>query len=259
MRTTDYKLIYDNVLNLCGIEQDLSGVNQVAPGRVHWRLIRDLVNNRLKLGYQAARWPETCVMERRVTSSDETEGSFISLDQPAQTSISEVFMVRDSNPKTQADSIELQWYLSENGIQIVPARTDAWVFFRRHHPRLTGGTYNRTAGTRYSVGEQVYDIRLGNFYELAAPSAGATPGLTVANGTDTSPSGNTSLWTKVDIPDVLRNYLIRGAFADYLRHNGQMDQSHPAERDAQAALDHEVNLLETGQGQYVKYELIGTY
>lgn len=253
MRTVDYSLLFDNTLNLMGVEQDLSGVNAVAPSRAHWKLLRDFISNRLKLGWQAARWPEVCVTESRtVTQSGGSEGDYVALDQAGQTEIAEVFMVRDLNPKAREDSVEVSWWLSENGIQLETSLTSVWIFYRKHAPRLTGNLYSKATGTNYAIGDQAYDNSKGNFYT-------ALEAITGDGTTDNSPNAEPSKWSLVEIPDVLRHYLIRGAYADYLRHNEQMDQSHPAERDAQAALAHEVSMLESIQGQNVRYELSGSY
>lgn len=253
MKTVSYSLIYDNVLNLCGIESNLEGVNQVAPGRVHWKLVRDFINNRLKLGWDSARWPDLCATESRtITRTGGVEGNYIALDQPGQTEIATVFEVRNKNPKTASDSLRVEYYLSENGIQLDTALTTAWVYYRKHHPRLTGSLYSKAAGTNYAVGGQAYDNTLGDFYT-------ASEAITGDGATDNSPSAAPAKWSIVEIPDYLRNYLIRGAYADYLRHDNQMDKSHPAERDAQAALEHEVNQIETIQGQNVRFEVNGGY
>ena len=253
MASVKYSLIYENVLNLCGIENDENGINQVIPGRVHWKLLRDMISNRLKLGWQAARWPSLCRTEQRTLVYSELDdlGRHIPLEQDGENTISEVFAVRDKNPAQYEDSVELPWHLSENGIQVVTDLSRVWVFYRQPAPVLSGNLYSNIAGSNYAQGDQVYDHRLGNFYEAAADIIG--------DGTDKSPYAQPDSWEVVGIPDVLRNYLIRGGYADYLRHNGQMDLSHPAERDAQAALDQEVGLLETAQGQYIKYDLIGGY
>jgi hypothetical protein len=251
VKTVDYSLIYDNVLNLAGIEQDLDGVNQVAPGKVQWRLLRDFVNNRLKLGWNQARWPELCVIESRtVTQSGGVEGNYVALNQSGQNEIETVFEVWDKNPKTAADGTPVDYFLSENGIQLDTTLTAVWVHYRKQHPRLTGNLYSKATGTNYAVGEQAYDNNLGNFYT-------ALEAITGDGSTDNSPNAQPSKWSLVELPDVLRNFLIRGTYADYLRHDGQMDKSHPAERDAQAALDQEVNQLETIQGQDVRYKVTG--
>lgn len=253
MKTADYSLIYDNILNLCGIESDADGANQVVPGRVLWKLIRDFTNNRLKLGWEAARWPEVCVQESRaVTVSGGAEGNYVALDQAGQTEIATLFEVRNLNPKQRVDSVRANYYLSENGIQLDTSLATVWLHYRKHHPRLTGNLYSKATGTNYAVGGQAYDSTLGNFYT-------ALEAITGDGTTDNSPNAEPSKWSLVEIPDVLRNYLIRGAYADYLRHDGRMDQSHPAERDANAALDHEIMQLEAIQGQHVRYEFVGQY
>lgn len=253
MRTIDYSVVFGNVLNLCGIESDAGGANQVVPGRVLWKLVRDFASNRLKYGWEAARWPEVCVQESRaVTVSGGVEGNYVALDQAGQNEIATVFEVRNKNPKQSQDSIRLGYYLSENGVQLDGAATTVWMHYRKHPPRLTGDLYSKAVGANYAIGGQAYDGTLGNFYTALEVITG--DGTTV-----NSPSAAPAKWALVEIPDVLRNYLIKGVYSDYLRHDGRMDQSHPAERDATAVLEHEVIQLEAIQGQNVRYEFVGQY
>lgn len=253
IRSVNYSLVYDNVLNLCGIEQDQDGTNLVVPGRVQWRLIRDFVNNRLKLGWESARWPELCKTESRTVTEDSgDEGYYVSFSQTGLDVISTVFAVWDSNPKVKRNAEEVDYYLSENGVQLEANKTTVWIFYRKPHPILSGNLYSNASGTNYAIGAQAYDNTLGDFYE-------ATEAITGDGTTDNSPNAQPSKWSKVEIPDVLRNYLIRGAYADYLRHDGDMEKAHIAERDATAALDHEVGQVEIIQGQDVRLNNIHSY
>ena len=229
-----------------GVEDDLDGVNQVRPGRVHWRLLRDFISNRMKFGWESARWPEVCPIElRTVTVSGGTEGNYVALDQAGQNEIGSVFDVRNKSPKSTTNSTSVPWFLSENGIQMSTNLTAVWIHFRKPHPLLTGNLYSKATGTNYAIDDQVYDNNKGDFYT-------ALEAITGDGSTDNSPNAQPSKWTLVEIPDVLRNFLIRGAYADYLRHDDRMEQSHPAERNAQASLDHEIANLEITQGQNVR-------
>ena len=147
----------------------------------------------------------------QVTVDTGDEGYYVPFIQSGQTTIATVFGVWDANPKVKETALEVPYYLSENGVQLEKNRTTAWVFYRQPHAQVTGNLYSNASGTNYAVGDQAYDNTAGNFYE-------ATEAITGDGTTDNSPTAQPSKWSVVEIPDVLRNYLIRGAFADYLRH-----------------------------------------
>lgn len=230
MKTIRYNTLAQGTFNLIGDDYDKVQT-------VEWRLIRDFINNRLSTFWRAAKWPELTVIESRVpTQTGDVEGNYVSLTQPGQTEIGEVFGVYNKSPKQYKAVTDLTWNLSANGIQIAEANTPVFVFYRTVKPEITGEKFS--SSTAYSAGDQVYDIDQGNFF--------------TANATTTagqSPTSTPSKWDIVEIPYISRNYLIYAAYADYLRHNQMMDQSHPAMRSADRFLDEEIMLLQTQQGQ----------
>lgn len=237
----NYGRILSQSLNLAGID------SSVLP-TIEWRLFRDLASRRIKFAWQAAKWPEVCLTEERtVTQSGGDEGNYIALNQAGQTEISEVFSVWNKSPKSNQDNQELTWYLSENGIQIAESNTTVFVLFRKVPPIYTGEAYSQS--TAYSTGNQVYDLTLGNFY---------TANQSVSSGSDNSPNSQPTYWDIVSVPDIFSDYIIRGTYADYLRHNGELDRARVAESDARGALDHELLKLHTQQGQTTRLQ-VATY
>lgn len=235
----NYKQVLNQVLNLAGIEIDTLPTTE-------WRLVRDLISRRIRFGWEAAKWPETCATEQRtVTQSGGDEGNYIALNQPGQTEISEVFTVWNKSPKANTDVQSLAFYLSENGVQISATNTQVYVLFRKVSPTLTGELYSQN--TAYVAGDQVYDNTKGDFY---------TANTSVASGSDNSPNALPASWDVVSIPNIFSDYLIRGAYADYLRHNGELDRARVAESDARGALDHELLKLHTQQGQTTRLEVM---
>lgn len=234
----NYGLTLNQVLNLAGID-----TNTLAT--VEWRLFRDLMSRRIKLAWQAAKWPEVCISESRtVTQSGGDEGNYIALNQAGETEIGEVFSVWNKSPKKSQDNQDLTWFLSENGIQIVETNTTAFIWFRKVPPVFTGETYSQS--TAYTTGDQVYDTTLKDFY---------TANQSVASGADNSPNTQPSYWDKVSVPAIFQDYLIRATYADYLRHNGELDRARVAESDARDVLDHELLKLHTQQGQTTRIEV----
>jgi hypothetical protein len=61
----------------------------------------------------------------------------------------------------------------------------------------------------------------------------------------------------VAIPNIFFDYLVRGTYSDYLRHNGELDRARVAEADARDVLDHELLKLHTQQGQTTRLEVAG--
>lgn len=227
-----YSRILNQSLNLAGIES-------ASLATIEWNLFRDLASRRIKYGWQAAKWPETCITEvRTVTQSGGNEGNYIALNQAGQTEIGEVFAVWNKSPKNNQDIAELTWFLSENGIQIAESNTTVFIHFRKVGPEYLGDLYSQTSA--YVSGNQVYDNTAGNFY---------TANQVVASGADNSPTAQPSLWDVVSVPIIFTDYLIRGTYADYLRHNGELDRARVAESDARTALDHELLKLHQQQGQ----------
>lgn len=236
----NYKLVLKQVLNLAGID-----FNNLPT--LEWNLIRDLASRRIKFAWQSAKWPEVCVTEQRtITQSGGDEGNYIALNQAGQTEISEVFEVWNKSPKANQDLIKLTWFLSENGIQISESKTTAFIYYRKVPVQFLGDLYSQS--TSYSSGDQVYDNTIGNFY---------TANQSVASGSDNSPNAQSSYWDVVSVPMVFKDFLIRGTFADYLRHNGELDRARVAERDAQDVLDHEILKLQQQQGQTTQIEVRG--
>lgn len=235
-------LNYGSVLNqVC----NLAGIDYSTLATIEWRLFRDLASRRVKLGWQAAKWPEVCVTEQRtVTQSGGDEGNYIALNQAGETEIGEVFAVWNKSPKSNQDNVDLTWYLSENGIQIAESNTTAFIWFRKTAPEFTGNQYSQSI--TYTSGQQCYDTVANNFY---------TANTTVASGADNSPVSLPASWDLVSIPYIFADYLIRGTYADYLRHNGELDRARVAEADARDVLDHELLKLHTQQGQTTQIDV----
>lgn len=235
----NYGQILNQVLNL-------SGIDRATLPTLEWNLFRDLSSRRLKYAWQAAKWPEVTVTESRtITQTGGDEGNYIALNQAGQTEIGEVFAVWNKSPKSNQDQVSLTWYLSENGIQIAENNTTAYLWFRKTVPTLTGALYSSSSA--YNTGDQVYDNTAGQFYEA---------NQSVVAGSN-SPTDQPSYWDVVAIPNIFFDYLVRGTYSDYLRHNGELDRARVAEADARDVLDHELLKLHTQQGQTTRLEVAG--
>jgi hypothetical protein len=234
----NYKLVLRQILVLAGIDFNNLPTTE-------WNLVRDLASRRIKFAWESAKWPEVCVTEERtITQSGGDEGNYIALNQANETEIGSVFEVWNKSPKANTDLSSLTWYLSENGVQISESNTSAFIYFRKVPPQFLGDLYSQT--TAYSSGDQVYDNTIGNFY---------TANQSVSSGSDNSPNAQPSFWDVVSVPAIFKDYLIRGTYADYLRHNQELDRARVAERDAQDVLNHELAKLQQQQGQLTSLEV----
>ena len=230
----------DQALNLAGIERDTLST-------VEWKLFRDLMSKRVKLVWESSRWPEVCVTESRTpTQTGGNEGNYVDLKQSGQTEIGEVFNVWNKSPKSNTGLKDLTWYKSENGVQISENTTPVFIHYRKVPPTFTGDTYSQS--TAYASGQQSYDSALKDFY---------TANQSVSSGADNSPSTQPNYWDRVEVPAFMQDYLIRGTYADYLRHNGELDRARVAEKDARDVLDHELFKLHTQEGQTACFDVVG--
>lgn len=235
----NYNQVLGQILNLAGIDR-------ATLPTLEWNLFRDFTSRRIKFAWQAAKWPEVTVTESRtVTQTGGDEGNYIDLKQSGQTEIGEVFAVWNKSPKSNQNQDDLTWYLSENGIQIAESNATVWIWFRKSPPSLTGNLYSGSSS--YAVGDQVYDNTQGQFYTANQP---------VAAGSN-SPTDQPSYWDLVSIPVIFFDYLVRGSYSDYLRHNGELDRARVAEADARDVLDHELLKLHTQQGQTTRIQVAG--
>lgn len=225
---------------------NLAGIDTATLPTVEWRLIRDLASRRVKFAWEAAKWPSVCrVDQRTVTQSGGDEGNYIPLANQSPT-ICDVFAVWNRSPKSSQAQVDLTWTLTENGIQIAENVSTAWVWYRRVPPVWEGELYD--VNTSYPANIQAYDPALGNFYFAKSAITG--------DGTDKSPNTQNALWSFVNVPEIFMDYLIRGTYADYLRHNGELDRARVAESDARDVLDHELLKLHTQQGQTTQLDVL---
>ena len=170
--------------------------------------------------------------------------SAVSIDATGKTAIGTVLACWSLNPRSRQSAKELDWILTENGIEVRASNgTDpvsAWIQFRLPPNTLTGSLW---ASGSYAVGKQVqFSISgVSNFYKciLAATTQDPT---------------NTTYWQLIEIPAFLERYLIQGAYADLLRSDGQLEKFKEENFLADELLADQSALLTgvSGQGQAVR-------
>jgi hypothetical protein len=166
--------------------------------------------------------------------------------------------VLTDDPRASTRAIEVPFYLESlrtpltNGqfstlydYAILKQSIDCWLQYRVACPLLTGDQYD--AGAGYVTGNQVYYE--GQFWIAANDSEGSFPDI----------SGNSYFWTRVNIPELFRAFLVRAILSDYLRTESQFEQAAAAEMEAQTAYDRAVDFVLRQQQQTTKLNMVHTY
>lgn len=169
---------------------------------------------------------------------------YVSYTQTGETEIGVVMAAWDSNPRTSTRGNELNWFLSENGVQVSSPIAFAWVEYRLRCPKLSGDTFDSTA--TYASGDQIYfssTATPGNFYT-------ANTGTSAGDSPDSAPGK----WDVVQIPRIFHKPLVHAIAADWLRGpgGGAPEDYAALLAIAQGALDDQKSLLTGQQSQRVK-------
>jgi hypothetical protein len=169
---------------------------------------------------------------------------YVPYEQTGRTALGLVTAAWSANPKTTTRGNELNWTLSENGVQILTPINFAWLEYRIRCPKLAGDIYDATAS--YALGAPIYF------------SSAATPGnfyTAVTNNLPSfSPDTSPGTWGIVQLPRIFHKYLVHGVAADWLRGPGGGSADDVAEQMALAegALEDQKSLLVGQQSQRVK-------
>lgn len=170
--------------------------------------------------------------------------SAVSIDATGKTAIGTVLACWSLNPRSRQSAKELDWILTENGIEVRASNgTDpvfAWIQFRLPPNTLTGSLW---ASGSYALGKQVqFSINgVSNFYKCILAATVQDP-------------SNANYWRLIEIPAFLERYLIQGAYADLLRSDGQLEKFKEENFLADELLADQSALLTgvSGQGQAVR-------
>lgn len=164
---------------------------------------------------------------------------YVDYEQTGQTELGEVLEVWDADPDVSYGAEPVAYRLSENGVQILRDLPYVWIQYRVRLSAITGDAWD--SATAYSVGNQVYyrtSTTRGNFYAcVSATSAGESPASAAAK------------WSVVEIPLVLKNYLVRALYSEWLAYDGQTEKSVLEMQRAKDLLAGQVELLAAQQQQ----------
>lgn len=169
---------------------------------------------------------------------------YISYTQTGETAIGVVAAAWNLNPRTSTRGTELNWSLSDVGVQISSAINFAWLDYRIRCPRLSGALFDATA--IYTSGDQVY------FSSTATPGNFYTANATTAAGQ--SPDTTAAKWDVVEIPLTFHEYLVHAVAGDWITGPGGGSASDAAVQMSLGlgVLEDEKSLLVGQQSQRIK-------
>lgn len=145
--------------------------------------------------------------------------AYIEREQAGETVIGLVRGVFDDDPEFTDTPRRREWRLGAHGVHILgdSVPVSAWVWFMENPTEFSGADWS--AAATYATGARRYFSSStvgfeGDYYEaLAATTAGQ------------SPESHPEKWSVVPFPQAFRPFVVQGAYADWLRADGQTDKA----------------------------------
>jgi hypothetical protein len=254
MRTTHFSPILFNALQLSG--QDRHNITDET-----FAQFRDFINERLRVAWESQDWPDLTRITQ-LTVSDDGNG-LVTATIPAEAG--EVFNCYDKDPLVTTKAVQINFRLYDNGtVQKLVFGTDpstVYAEYRIKRTDLTGDLYS--ASVAYYIGAQCYfdsgsgtgtyipvagKPHYGNFYIcLEATTAGQNP------------TTHPAKWQLVTIPYLFASYVARGAYADWLRSELQVEAAQVAEAEAERHLTDAIDIVLRQQKQVNRLNMNRTY
>lgn len=254
MRTTHFSPILFNALQLSG--QDRHNITDET-----FAQFRDFISDRLRSIWESQDWPDL-VRVAQLTVTDDGAGR-VTAAIPADAG--EVLACYDSNPLVTSRASQITFRLYDNGttqvLNFVSDPGTVWAEYRTKRTELVGDLFNATVA--YSIGAQVY-FDSGSNTGTYTPQAGkphygnfyACLDFTTAGQ---SPSTHPAKWQIVTIPYLFSTYAARGAYADWLRSELQIEAAQVAEAEAEHYMADTVDIVLRQQQQVGRINMNKTY
>lgn len=254
MRTVDFSTMLFRYCQLAGLDRN-------AITTPNFQQFRDFLNTRLEQIWKANDWPDVIRVSNPINVS--TGGTGI-LTAALPADCDSVLAVYDQDPRLTTRARGLKYFLYNDGtseaINMIDTTTPVYVEYRVKSPAIFGDPYG--ASVAYSAGAQMYfdtSSASGSF----TPTAGKVPAGNMYNCSVTTTAGQTpvttpSSWSLVEIPYIFSDYLVRACASDFLRSEGQFEQAALSEREADAAMEREVDRILRSEGQ-VRRASVFTY
>lgn len=254
MRTTHFSPILFNSLQLAG--QDRHNISDET-----FAQFRDFNNERLRVAWELQDWPDLTRVAQLTVSNN--GNGLVTAAIPADAG--EVFSCYDKDPLVTTKSVTLNFRLYDNGtIQKLVFLSDPGTVYgeyRIKRPELVGDLYAPTVG--YSIGAQCYfdsGSNTGSYTPVAGkPHYGNFYNCIDNTTAGQSPSTHPAKWQIVTIPYIFASYMARGAFADWLRSELQMEASQVAEAEAERYIIDAIDIVLRQQKQVNRINMNQTY
>lgn len=255
MRTTHFSPILFNSLQLAG--QDRHNISSET-----FAQFRDIISERIRMIWESQDWPDL-VRFVDISSTITNVDGLVQAGIPSDAG--EVLTCFNKNPLATSRTTELSFRLTNDGttqkLTFLSDPGTVWAEYRIKRPELNGDVFD--TGTAYSIGAQAYfdsgsntgtaipiagKPHYGNFYTcLEATTAGQ------------SPHTHPAKWELISLPYLFAGYVARGAFADWLRSEMQLEAAQAAEADAERVLNETLDIVLRQQGQVNRINMNRTY
>ena len=164
-------------------------------------------------------WPEWTLIEQRTPDASH----YVDFAQAGQNVIGRVMKVYLADPSIQDAILDIPFRLNANGIHCrFEHGTNVWIKYIQAAPKYTSTPWSATP--TYNKGDLVYDPTRGNVY--------INTELLNHNHPVTDPA----YWALVPFPLELVDLVVRGAYAEALREDGQTDKANSEEQAVMAEL-----------------------
>lgn len=172
------------------------------------------INTWVRKLYDRFDWPEWTIIEQRTPVA-----RYVAWNQAGQNVIGRVFKVYMADPQVNNFPVDIAFKTNQSGIFcgfLVPATGPVWIKYIQPAPKFSAVPWLNT--TTYGLGDLVYDPTSGNTYQSLQAS---NTGNVVTNAT---------WWIVVPFPYIICDQVVRGAYADALRDEGQTDKAQAEEQ-----------------------------
>lgn len=200
MRTVTFLSVFNRVVQLRGHDPATLPLTDAMAGQTAY-----YIEQWIRRGWEKDFWPEWTKVDERTPDTN----SLIAWEQTGKDALGEVQGVYPTEKMAYLEQNKLSVAIRDTGIELRFTDGDgstSWVKYRLRPPRFTATAY--AGATAYAVGDVVYYATTGECYLCIKTSTGNAP-------------TNTTYWTKQDLPRLLENVAVRGAFSELLRQNDQ--------------------------------------
>lgn len=254
MRTTHFSPILFNSLQYSGQDRHIISEETFAQ-------FRDFINERIRHAWESQDWPDL-IRVVQLTVTDDGNG-LVTAAIPANAG--EVLNCYDRDPLVSTRAAGLSFRIYDDGsVQKLVMPSDpgtVYAEYRTKRPELFGDLYS--ASIAYSVGAQAYfdsGSNTGTYIPVAGkPHYGNFYNCLEATTAGQSPSTHPAKWQIVQIPYIFASYAARGAFADWLKSELQLEAAQVAEAEAQNTLTEAIDIILRQQKQVNRINMNRTY